>query len=173
MAQTEHRLYDQLAAAAQAAYPLHMPGHKRQPGPVPGLPYAWDTTETPATDDLHDAGGILAQAMARTAALCGAARTWYLVNGSTGGLLAAVRALAPAGGTVICARNCHKAVYHAIELGGLHVRWLTPPLDPGWGIYGSVTPDAVAAALQAAPTAACVILTSIRLCYKAEYRKTA
>ena len=160
MAQTEHRLYDQLAAAAQAAYPLHMPGHKRQPGPVPGLPYAWDTTETPATDDLHDAGGILAQAMARTAALCGAARTWYLVNGSTGGLLAAVRALAPAGGTVICARNCHKAVYHAIELGGLHVRWLTPPLDPGWGIYGSVTPDAVAAALQAAPTAACVILTS-------------
>ena len=69
MAQTEHRLYDQLAAAAQAAYPLHMPGHKRQPGPVPGLPYAWDTTETPATDDLHDAGGILAQAMARTAAL--------------------------------------------------------------------------------------------------------
>ena len=113
MAQTEHRLYDQLAAAAQAAYPLHMPGHKRQPGPVPGLPYAWDTTETPATDDLHDAGGILAQAMARTAALCGAARTWYLVNGSTGGLLAAARAPAPAGGTAVCARYCHNAGYHA------------------------------------------------------------
>ena len=161
MAQTEHPLYDQLAAAAQAAYPLHMPGHKRQPGPVPGLPYAWDTTETPATDDLHDAGGILAQAMARTAALCGAARTWYLVNGSTGGLLAAVRALAPAGRHGDLRPQlpqsrlpCNRARRAACALADPR------PLDPGWGIYGSVTPDAVAAVLQAVPAAACVILTS-------------
>lgn len=150
-----------LEALAAARYPLHMPGHKRRLPPAPGLGcYAWDTTEVAGADDLHEADGILAEAMARTAALCGAARSWYLVNGSTGGLLAAVRALAPAGSTILCARNCHKSIYHAIELGGLRVHWLTPPLDPGWGIFGSLRPADVAAALDRWPEARCMVLTS-------------
>lgn len=155
------QLQTQLAAAAAASYPLHMPGHKRRVLPCPGLDCAaWDTTETAATDDLHEAGGILAQAMARTAALCGARRTWYLVNGSTVGLLAGIRALAPRGSEIIAARNCHKAVYHAIELGGLSVRWLAPPVDAAFGIYGSIPPEAVEQALAAHPAARCVVLTS-------------
>ena len=123
-------LQAELESAAAASTPLHMPGHKRRVSPCPGLPYAWDTTETPATDDLHGAAGILAAAMQRTAALCGARRTWYLVNGSTVGLLAGIRALAPAGSTVVAARNCHKAVYHAIELGGLAVGKVRHPDQP-------------------------------------------
>lgn len=154
-------LQEQLSAAAAASYPLHMPGHKRRVLPCPGLTCArWDTTETAATDDLHDAGGILADAMARTAALCGARRTWYLVNGSTVGLLAGIRALAPRGSEIIAARNCHKAVYHAIELGGLTAHWLLPPVDGSFGIYGSVCPAGVDAALTAHPAARCVVLTS-------------
>ena len=116
-----------------------MPGHKRRVRPAPGLDcYAWDLTEIDGADDLHDADGILADAMARTAALYGARRCWYLVGGSTVGLLAGIRALAPFGSTVIAARNCHKAVYHAIELGHLAVHYLTPPADPQFGVYGSV-----------------------------------
>ena len=71
--------------ASQDLYPLHMPGHKRRVLPAPGLPYDWDVTEVPGTDDLHDAHGILEEAMKRTAALYGADRTWYLVGGSTWG----------------------------------------------------------------------------------------
>lgn len=153
-------LQKELETAAAASTPLHMPGHKRRVFPCPALPYAWDTTETPATDDKHDAQGILAAAMARTAALWGAERTWYLVNGSTVGLLAGIRALAPAGSTVIAARNCHKALYHAVELGDLAVHWLAPPVDEAFGIYGSVTPEQVGAALDTCPQAKCVIVTS-------------
>ena len=154
-------LQQQLQTLSVARYPLHMPGHKRRVRPAPGLGcYAWDLTEIDGADDLHDADGILADAMARTAALYGARRCWYLVGGSTVGLLAGIRALAPFGSTVIAARNCHKAVYHAIELGQLTARWLTPPVDPQFGIYGSVRPADVAAALDAAPDARCVILTS-------------
>lgn len=158
----ESILQTQLEQAAASAYPLHMPGHKRQVCPAPGLAgcFGWDTTETISTDDLHGAQGILAEAMARTAALWGAQRTWYLVNGSTCGLLAAIRSVTRRGGSIIAARNCHKAVYHAIELGGLTVRWLTPPVDPSFGVYGSVTPAMVADALADAPDAACVVLTS-------------
>ncbi len=154
-------LQRRLEALARSAYPLHMPGHKRRLAPAPGLGcYAWDTTEVPGADDLHAAGGILAAAMARTAALWGAARSFYLVGGSTCGLLAGLRAAAPWGSRIICARNCHKSVYHAIELGGLRVKWLTPPVVEAFGVYGSVPPAAVAAALEQCPDAACVVLTS-------------
>ena len=82
-------------------------------------------------DDLHDADGILADAMARTAALYGSARCWYLVGGSTVGLLAGIRAVAPFGSEVIVARGCHKAVYHALELGHLTAHYVTEDLDEG------------------------------------------
>ena len=157
----EHLLQSQLEAYAHSGlYPLHMPGHKRRVCPAPGLAAAWDVTEVPGTDDLHDAHGILAAAMARTAALYGARRTWYLVNGSTCGLLAGIRALAPAGSEIIAARNCHKAVFHAIELGALRVHWLVPAADEAFGVFGSVTPAQVQQALNACPAARCVVLTS-------------
>ena len=101
MSPDTHILETQLAALAGTRYPLHMPGHKRRVAPAPGLPAAWDFTEVPGADDLHAAEGILADAMARTAALWGAARTFYLINGATCGLLAGIRALAPAGSTVV------------------------------------------------------------------------
>ena len=154
-------LQQQCEALAGARYPLHMPGHKRRVPPAPGLGcYAFDLTEIEGADDLHDADGILAAAMGRTAALYGSARCWYLVGGSTVGLLAGIRAAAPFGSEVIVARNCHKAVYHAVELGRLTAHYLTPPVVPDFGVYGSVPPAAVAAALDAHPAARCVILTS-------------
>lgn len=156
----EHILKTQLEAFSGQTVPLHMPGHKRGPGPVPGLPYRWDVTETPLTDDLHDPRGILKEAMERTSALYGAGKTWYLVNGSTGGLLSAIRALVPQNGTVIMARNCHKAVYHAAELCGLSVCYLLPDYLSDWNIYGSVSPASVESALRECPKASCVILTS-------------
>ena len=140
-------------------YPFHMPGHKRRTMPVQGLPYGWDLTEVEGTDDLHDAEGILSQAMERTRKLFGAGRTWYLVGGSTCGLLAGIRALAPAGSKIIAARNCHKSVYHAIELGGLEVCWLMPPMLEE-GVCGSIPPQMAAKAVEENPDAACMVLTS-------------
>ena len=156
-----HILQSRLSAyAGEGMYPFHMPGHKRRMQPAPGLPFAWDLTEVPGTDDLHDAAGILKEAMERTADQCGADRTWYLVNGSTCGLLAGIRALAAGGSHVLCARNCHKAVYHALELSGYHVHWIVPPVDPDWGICGGISAVQVAAALRRHPSVKAVILTS-------------
>ena len=154
-------LQKQCEQLAAERYPLHMPGHKRRQPPAPGLScYAFDLTEIAGADDLHDADGILAQAMGRTAALYGSARCWYLVGGSTVGLLAGIRAVAPFGSEVIVARGCHKAVYHALELGHLTAHYVTAPVVEAFGVYGSIPPAAVEAALAAHPRARCVILTS-------------
>lgn len=141
-------------------YPFHMPGHKRLVPPAAGLAADCDLTEVEGVDDLHHAQGILRAAMDRTAALFGSARTWYLVGGSTVGNLAAIRAAVPAGSEVLVARNSHKSVFHAIELGSLRAHWLWPETDPAWGISGSIAPDQVAGALEQYPDARAVIVTS-------------
>ena len=140
-------------------YPFHMPGHKRSLCIQEGLPYEWDLTEVEGTDDLHEAEGILQAAMDRTAAVFGAVRTWYLIGGSTCGLLSGIRALAPAGSKIIAARNCHKSVCNAIELGNLQVSWVLPHMLPE-GICGSITPQQIQKAVDENPNAACVVITS-------------
>lgn len=159
--QPESPLQKQLETLATARTPLHMPGHKRRVWPAAGLGCAaWDMTEIDGADDLHEADGILADAMRRTAALYGSRRCWYLVGGSTVGLLAGVRALAPFGSEILMARNCHKAVYHAVELGQLRAHYLLPPIDPAFGVYGSVQPADVQAALEQHKNIRCVVITS-------------
>lgn len=127
-------------------YPLHMPGHKRC-GCGMGDPFAIDITEIEGFDNLHHAQGVLLEAQRRAAALYGADETYYLVNGSTCGILAAVSACARRGGRILMARNCHKAAYHAVLLNGLRPVYLYPETDGVYGINGSITPEAVREAL--------------------------
>lgn len=141
-------------------YPMHMPGHKRSPAMPSSLPYDFDLTEVEGTDDLHHASGILQDAMDRTGFLYGSRRTWYLVNGSTCGILAGIRAATHFGGDAVVARNCHRSVYHALELCGLHVRYIWPDVDPGTGLCGSIRPEQVQSAISHCPGCEAVILTS-------------
>ncbi len=139
---------------------MHMPGHKRRLAPVPGLPYQWDITEVHGMDDLHHAEGILKEAMDRTAQLVGSQRTWYLVNGSTCGNLAAIYAAVPRGGEIIVARNCHKSVYHAAEILGLSVHFLEPERIAAFDIRGAVQGADVAKLLEQYPNSSAVVVTS-------------
>lgn len=141
-------------------YPMHMPGHKRRVTPAEGLPVGWDITEIEGADDLHWSEGLLKSAMERTAAVWGAGRTWYLVNGSTCGIHAAIRAAAGCGGRIIAARNCHKSVFHAVELGELDAVWIAPPAEEKFEIFASMPPELVARALERERDIRCVVVTS-------------
>ncbi len=132
--------------AATDVYPLHMPGHKRQMQLI-GQPYSIDITEIEGFDNLHRAEGILEQAEQRAASLYGADQSWYLINGSTCGILAAVAASVPRGGRIVMARNSHKSSCHAAFLNGLRVSWVYPDTDPLRGICGSISPASVREAL--------------------------
>lgn len=135
------------------AYPFHMPGHKRQeiadgiPGGFPN-PYGIDITEIDGFDNLHHAEGILKDAMDEAAAVYGADRSWYLVNGSTCGILSAVFAVTENGGRILTARNCHKAVYHAIYLNRLRAEYLYPEEIVEFGINGGIRAEDVRKALE-------------------------
>lgn len=157
---SESVLEYQILELAGRTVPMHMPGHKRNLFPSPGLPYSLDLTEIEGADNLHDADGILRQAMDRTAALWRSSRTWYLVGGSTCGILAGIRAVSHFGSEIIVARNCHKAVYHAVELGNYRVHWLFPAIEEEYGICGSIRPDSVKSMIRKYPGSTAVVLTS-------------
>ena len=139
--------------AGSDAYPFHMPGHKRReiPDGIPGGfpdPYGIDITEIDGFDNLHHAEGILKDAMETVAAIYGADRSWYLVNGSTCGILSAVFAATENGGKLLTARNCHKAVYHAICLNRLEAEYLYPEEITEFRINGGIRAEDVRKALE-------------------------
>ena len=152
-------MYQQLISYGESdVYPFHMPGHKRRALPFPN-PYTIDITEIDGFDNLHHAEGLIREAEERAAKLYGAGRSYYLVNGSTCGLLAAICAAARRGDKVLAARNCHKAVYHAISMQGLAAEFLYPAITRG-DLQGQITAAQVEEALTKHPDIAVVILTS-------------
>lgn len=141
--------------------PFHMPGHQRKHfAHLDALCSRLDITEIANFDNLHAADGVLKAGMARLARQYGNDRSFFLVNGSTCGILSAVRCATAPGDEVIVARNCHRSVYHALALCGLQPHFLPLPTDPATGLCLSVPPQAVAQALEAHPNARLVILTS-------------
>lgn len=148
--------------AKNGRIPFHMPGHRRcaRYDYLNDLGAALDVTEIDGFDNLHDASGILADGTALLEKIYGSRRSFYLVNGSTCGILAAVRCAVPFGGDVIMARNCHKAVYNAVELIHAKPRYLFPSRDPEFGFCLGVSPQSVREALRECPTASAVVVTS-------------
>ena len=155
-------LYEQLTAYGRTdMLPFHMPGHKRNSG-IFGFNdlFSFDITEIDGFDNLHHADGILREAMEEAAQIYGSERSWFLVNGSSSGLLAAVSACVKRGGTILVARNCHKSIYHGIFLRGLTPSYLCPAGIPGFGAAGAVTPEMVRQGLRDCPQAEAVLITS-------------
>lgn len=150
-----------LGQAGSGAYPLHMPGHKRNRAllgePFPG---SIDFTEIRGLDDLHAPEGILKDAMDNAASVYGSRASRFLVNGASGGLLAAIAAMTRRGDRVLIARNCHRCVYHALELLALEPVYLLPPTDEAFGVPGSIAPASAKAALERQRDIRLCVLTS-------------
>lgn len=149
------------------AYPFHMPGHKRNQELLKEMygrrelsPYAIDITEIDGMDNLHHADGILLEAQKRAAAVYGAGESFYLINGSTCGLIAAVFACTKQRGAILMARNCHKAVYHAAELRELSTFYLYPETVDDGELNGRILPETIREMLLACPAVSAVLITS-------------
>ena len=145
------------------SYPFHMPGHKRQV--EMGItsfpnPFSVDITEIEGFDNLHHAEGILKTAMDQAAELYGAHKTYFLVNGSTCGILSALCASVPSGGRVLLARNSHKAAYHAVLLNNMEAVYLYPGCIESYGIQGGIDPETVEEALRCHEGIEAVFITS-------------
>ena len=152
--------------SASDYYPFHMPGHKRNRVEGEGLaekfpnPFSIDITEISGFDDLHHPEGMLLESMKQAAAIYGADESCYLVNGSSGGILAAVSGCVKRGGKILIGRNCHKSVYNGVFLNCLWAEYVYPQFIEELGINGGILPEDVETALSRCPDIQAVLIVS-------------
>ena len=156
------RLYKKLESYGKSDYyPFHMPGHKRNKTSSAGdFPFERDITEISGFDNLHHAEGILKEAQENAAQIYGTKKCFFSVNGSTAALLAAVSASVSKGGRILVARNCHKAVYHALYLRDLLPVYVYPHEDKRLGINGGISVRSVERYLEENQGVQAVLITS-------------
>jgi arginine decarboxylase len=158
-----------LAYAGRDPGRFHVPGHKGGPGADPSLREALGERllplDIPAGIEGIDVGPDpahapfqLAQRLAADA--WGARRSWFLVNGGSGGNHAICLALAHAGERVVVQRSVHSSTIDGLVLSGLRPRFVAPELDPELGIAHCLTPEALDAALADEPEAVAAMVVS-------------
>ena len=157
----EH-LYDRLKEYNSSdMYPYHMPGHKRRAwGELPESMYSMDITEITDFDNLHDADGIIAKLQIQAAQMYHADESFYLINGSTAGILSAISCAVSQGGRILMSRNCHKSSYHGAYLRELGISYLYPSYHEKCGILEAISPKQVEEALEQTPDVQAVLIVS-------------
>lgn len=145
---------------------FHMPGHKGSEifrrygyGDFLDRLVDCDVTEISGADNLFQAEGIILDTMQKYSRLYEVDRSYLQVNGTSGGILAAILASVRHGGKVIMARNCHKSVWNALMLGDMQPVYAQPVILED-GIPGAVLPREIDRCLQENPDAGAVIITS-------------
>jgi lysine decarboxylase len=139
-----------------------MPGHKLGAGiPVEFLKEIekLDLTEISGTDNLHKPTGAIREAQELAASAFGARRSFFLVNGSTVGLHAAIMAMCRPGQRLIVGRDCHKAVINGMLLAGVIPVYILPEYSEEFSLNTGITAAAAGRALETAPDAAGVLIT--------------
>jgi arginine decarboxylase len=143
---------------------LHVPGHGGGPGLPPELgailsgAAGIDLTELPGLDDLHDPTGPIALAQALAADVWQADESYFLVNGSSAGVLAMILSACAPGDEVLAPRNAHGSFYHALILSGAVPRYL--PVAEQEGVPLNLSEASLGEGLERWPGVKAVFLTS-------------
>ncbi|QFS44542.1 aminotransferase class I/II-fold pyridoxal phosphate-dependent enzyme [Nostoc sphaeroides] len=163
--QNQIPLLDALKAnAARLHAPFYTPGHKQGEGISQSLAdlfgkavFRADLTELADLDNLFAPQGVIQEAQQLAAEVFGASQTWFLVNGSTCGIEAAILATCGTGDKIILPRNVHSSAIAGLILSGAIPIFLNPEYDPVLDIAHSITPNTVESALQQHPNAKAVL----------------
>ncbi|HOJ09190.1 MAG TPA: aminotransferase class I/II-fold pyridoxal phosphate-dependent enzyme [Clostridiales bacterium] len=142
--------------------PFHMPGHKMGKGIFPeyaAIISQLDVTEIPGTDNLHFPIGAIKESQELAAYAFGAVKTYFLVNGSSCGIHAAIMSVCRPGDKIIVSRDCHKSVIGGMMLAGANPVYVPVGLDDSFGIPLVVGTGELERTLEENPNAAAVLIT--------------
>ncbi|XGB43459.1 MAG: aminotransferase class I/II-fold pyridoxal phosphate-dependent enzyme [Nodosilinea sp. LVE1205-7] len=146
---------------------FYTPGHKRGQGASDGLKRLLgsaalraDLTELPELDNLFTPEGVIQVAQELAADAFGAERTWFLVNGSSCGLEAAILATCNPGDKIIVPRNAHQSVISGLVLAGAQPVYVQPQYSSELGLPGGLAVTTIARALDHHPDSRAVLVVS-------------
>ena len=115
---------------------FHMPGHKsgnlydklNYSNTLTNL-YKTDTTEIPGTDNLHSPEGIIKKSILKAQYTFESGKTYFLINGSTCGIEAAIMATCNPGEKLILSRDSHQSAVNACILGDILPVYIRSQID--------------------------------------------
>ncbi len=140
---------------------FHMPGHKYGRFPYKGRLHSfasYDITEIPGADNIQKADGIIGQSLDMISKAYGSGRTFFLTNGTSGGIHAVMKYFSKKGGTVLVSRDCHSSVVNGAILFNVPLSFI--PVDYESGIPMPVTPDSVRSSVEECDDCCGVLITS-------------
>jgi arginine/lysine/ornithine decarboxylase len=165
---SQHKIpiLETLSACTQRPHAaFYTPGHKRGQGISHHLAqimgnqvFQLDLPELPDLDNLFAPEGVIREAQELAAQAFGADQTWFLVNGSTCGIEAAILAVCQPGDKIILPRNVHRSAIAALVLAGAIPIFVQPDYDPHWDLAHSLTVTGVAQALRHHPDAKAIMI---------------
>jgi arginine/lysine/ornithine decarboxylase len=164
--QNQTPLIDALKACTTRSHaPFYTPGHKHGAGISPLLTdligkdvFRADLTELAELDNLFTPQSVILAAQELAAEAFGAEKTWFLVNGSTCGIEAAILATCRMGEKIILPRNVHSSVISGLILSGAIPIFINPVYNSDLDIAYSITPEALKAALVQHPDTKAVLI---------------
>ncbi len=151
-------LLDKLRAIVERQ-PLsyHTPGHKNGRLLPPTLQKLWgsefaryDLTELEGLDNLHFSTGCIAQSQQQAAHIWQCRQAFYLVNGTSGGLQAAIMATCR-NQPVFVPRHAHRSIYHGLILAQAQPIYLPITTCPATGLPLGVDPHVLAGYIERYP----------------------
>jgi arginine decarboxylase len=138
--------------------PFYTPGHKHGWGmgaeftdllQTAGLKF--DLPEIPGLDNLAAPNGAIAASQDLAAQTFGASHTRYLVNGTSGGVMAAILATCQPGDQILLPRNIHRSIIAGLIHSGAMPIFVQPEYVLELDIAHSITPASIALALEKYP----------------------
>ncbi len=153
--------------ANRASAPFHTPGHKRGQGISErhrqlfgDKAFRADLPELPDLDNLFAPEGVILQAQQLAAEAFGAEQTWFLANGSTCGIEAAILATCGPGEKIILPRNVHSSAISGMVLSGAVPVYVQPQYSHDWDLTLGVDPVDIERSLIDHPDAKAVLIVS-------------
>lgn len=119
-----------------------------------------DLAEVEGMDNLQNPKGCIQDSLQRTSEIYGSKASFYLINGSSSGIIAMILSTVKRGEKILIARNAHKSVINALILSGAEPVWVETEWDDYWQIPTCVKPEKIAQKLEMIPDIKAVIVTS-------------
>lgn len=159
--QEQTPLFDAIRAYIEEdVVPMHIPSHKMGAGIHPKWKeyvgeriFQMDLTEVMGLDDLHQAGGVIEESQKLAAKAWGADQSFFLVNGTSSGIVASICTVAKPGESIIIPRNAHKSVVFGLIVSGAIPIYISPEVHKEIGLVGGFDPKKLDEIYRANPHA--------------------
>ena len=122
------------------------------------MAYKCDVNAPRGLDNLNHPSGVILRSQELLSAACEADEAFFLINGTSSGIMAMIMAVCHAHDEIIMPRNCHKSAINALVLSGAKPIFIKPDYDYNLEIANQPSIEAYIKAMDENPKAKAIFV---------------